>query len=542
MPFLNLLFGLGIFLFGMLQLERSMQTLGSNWFKQWLNRSTATPVSSVLSGTVITAVLQSSSMVSLLVLAFASAGMIPLYNAIGVLLGANLGTTFTGWIVTTVGFKLNLSAIAIPAIGCGCLLQVFVEKSARARAIGALLLGFGLLLFGLDFMKSSVEYLPNRLNMESLQGFTAIQFLLIGCVLSAVIQSSSASMMLALTALHTGIIELQAAAALIIGADLGTTSTTILASFKGSPIKRQLAMSHVMFNVIVDALAFVFLLPALPFMMQVLGLNDPLYSLVAFHSLFNFTGLLLFTPLLRPYANWIGKLFQSNKTQVLKLTEVAANTSEAAVTACEYHCYRMLMAGIGINLRNLKIDPHQLAISNSIKEILEGSDDSQTFEQRYEQLKHAEGELIQYVSDIQKFALTEQQSTGLLKITECSRLLVYAVKTLKDIRSDLMQLRHSNDELLQRLEKTYLEAMRNFYQRIISLLDGMHEPAYVQEQLETLINANNELEHEFNQSLEPLQKKLTLDANQLSTLLNVNRAIYNSGVNLLQGIKRWYEI
>ena len=275
MLIIDLLIGLGIFLFGMNQLERGIESLSSAWIKQWLARTTRNPLGSVLSGTAITALLQSSSMVGLIILAFASAGIIPLYNAIGVLLGANLGTTFTGWIVATLGFKLSLSAAALPAVGLGCLIQVFADAWPKIRAAGALLFGLGLLLFGLALMKDAVAGLPEQLDLEQLREFGPLQFLLVGAVLTAVIQSSSATMMIALTALHTGIIDLPGAAALIIGADLGTTSTTALGSIKGSPIKRQLALAHFLFNLIVDLLAFLVLLPALPKLLQWTGLQDP---------------------------------------------------------------------------------------------------------------------------------------------------------------------------------------------------------------------------------------------------------------------------
>ncbi len=538
MPVLNLLFGLGIFLFGMSQLESSIHALGSPWIKNWLSKTTSSPLSSVAGGTFITAMLQSSSVVSLLILAFAAAGMIPLYNAIGVLLGANLGTTFTGWIVATIGFKVDLSAASIPLLGTGCLLLFFFDKVTRWRSIGNLLLSFGLLLFGLDFMKTSVEHLPQQFDLNILQHLSPLGFVLFGCLLCAVIQSSSASMMIALAALHGEVLNLPSAAALIIGADLGTTSTTLLGSLRGFAIKRQLAMAHVMFNLVVAALAFIVLLPALPAIMTSLGISDPLYSLVAFHSLMNFLGLLIFTPVLKPYARWLGTLFNDKEKPHLILRDIAVTPTDAALAACESHLFNMLMAGVGINMRNLKIDPHGLNISNSLQDILDGSDDRQSFENRYEQLKQNEGELIQYIRRVQQCPLTERQSATLLRCLSCARDLVYSVKTLKDIRADLIDLRHQSEPELFELSTVYAQYVHEFYQKLVRLLDGIHEYSYLQEQLEELNVLNEQLPVNLNNAID---NNIMLSPDQLSTLMNVNRELHYSGTNLLQAVNSWYQ-
>ena len=267
MLIVDLLIGLSIFLFGMMQLERSVESLSSRWMKQWLANTTGHRFSSVFAGTTITALVQSSSMVSLVVLAFASAGIMPLFNAIGVLLGANLGTTFTGWLVAMLGFKLDLQVVALPTIGLGGLLQVFGERREKTRAAGAALFGLGLMLFGLGLIKAVVGGVAEYGDLHLMLGMNPLGYVVIGVLLATVIQSSSASMLVALTALSSGIINFPSAAAIVIGADLGTTSTTVLGSLKGSPIKRQLALAHVLFNVVVAVYVVSLLLFRLPMAM-----------------------------------------------------------------------------------------------------------------------------------------------------------------------------------------------------------------------------------------------------------------------------------
>ncbi len=274
--------GLVLFLFGMHQLETGVRSLGYNTFKRWLSSSTASPAGSALIGVTVTSILQSSSMVSLLVLAFASAGALPLYNAIGVLFGANLGTTVTGWMAATLGFKLSLNLFALPMMATGALMQLVSVRLKWLLSLGTVLFGLGLIIFGLNIMKEAVADLPGQLNLEALQGYGLGVYFLVGAAIAASIQSSSATMMITLAALHAGMLDLSAAAALVIGADLGTTSTTVLGSIGGHYIKRQLALAHFLFNVLVDLAAFFILLPLLPRLLSVFSLQDPLYSLVAF--------------------------------------------------------------------------------------------------------------------------------------------------------------------------------------------------------------------------------------------------------------------
>ncbi|MFT6310453.1 MAG: phosphate:Na+ symporter [Porticoccus sp.] len=540
MLIINLLIGLGIFLFGMMQLERSIETLSGRWVKVWLERSTNNSFSSIFAGTTITAIVQSSSMVSLVVLAFASAGIMPLFNAIGVLLGANLGTTFTGWVVATLGFKLNLTAAALPAIGVGSLIQVFGDKQAKLKAGGAMLFGLGLLLFGLSLMKDAVGNLPQQIELETLKDIGPFSFLLMGIVLTAIIQSSSASMMIALTALHSGIIDLPAAAALVIGADLGTTSTTILGSLNGSAIKRQLALAHLLFNVFVDMLAFLLLLPALPWLLQWFDMSDPLYSLVLFHSTFNLFGLCIFVPILHPYAKWIGQRFVSDKPSSA-LIDVPTEVPEVAIKACQQHTNALLFTAVNLNLRNLKLNIPPQSPSVTGQELFNANHEhSQSFERRYETLKQREGELLHYASQLQQQPLNNNQSNTINTLLSCTRYAVYSVKTLKDIRANLMELRHALEPTLQDFSLEYQADLRPFYEQLLTLLTQPHDENYLKEQLLLLNRQNEQLNQQLDSKIRNHGGLNNIESEQLSTLLNINREIWHSGSNLIQALTCWY--
>lgn len=541
MLMVNVVIGLGIFLFGMMQLEHGIQSLNSDWIKQWLKTNTRHRLHSVLTGTVVTAIVQSSSMISLIILAFASAGLIPLSNAIGVLLGANLGTTISGWIVATLGFKLHLDAIALPAIGLGALLQVFGEKHKKLKATGMLIFGLGLLLFGLSIMKEAVAVIPGTFNVERLKDMNALSFLLLGTVLTAVIQSSSATMMIALAALDTGMISLPGAAALVIGADLGTTSTTALGSIKGSVIKRQLALAHFTFNLVTNTLAFVVLLPLLPALMQWLTLSDPLYSLVAFHSCFNVFGLFIFVPLLTQFSHWISQRFVAEQPQEHSLSTVPASVPEAAMTASHTHVKNMLAAVLATNLRNLRIE-QQIPLSETENSLLQSaSPPGQPFESRYEHLKQQEGELLHYVAQVQTHAISQTASTQFSQLLDCARDAVYAVKTLKDIRQNLIALRHSNTPSLHHFAETYQTHLKPFYRQLITLLVNEHPQRYIHEQLKALTQQSEALHLQLHDEIQQYSGKGLVKPEQLSTLFNVNREIWQCNNSLLNAFESWFQ-
>ena len=212
MIFAMLAIGLALFLYGMSQLESGIRALGYDTFKRWLSSSSASPTGSAAMGVTVTAILQSSSLVSLLVLAFASAGVLPLYNAIGILLGANLGTTVTGWMVATIGFKLPLSAFGLPLMATGAVMQLASTRLPGLRSMGTVLFGLGLIIFGLDIMKDAVADLPRHWDLGQLKGWGPWLYFLVGAAIAALIQSSSATMMITLAALHGGLLDLSAAA------------------------------------------------------------------------------------------------------------------------------------------------------------------------------------------------------------------------------------------------------------------------------------------------------------------------------------------
>ena len=544
----EMLIGLGIFLYGMSRLENGIGALSGARMKSWLARSTASPLASASFGALVTTILQSSSMVGLLVLAFASAGSMPLYNAIGVLIGTNLGTTATGWIVATLGFKLDFATLALPLLGIGGLMQVLTEPEKRLYAWGKTASGLGLLLFGLMLMKDCVGDLPMQWDIHLLQNYHPAIYLFAGLIVTALIQSSSATVMLTLTALNANLINLPEAGALVIGADLGTTGTTVLASLTGPGIKRQLALAQLTFNAVVDLLAFFLLLPILPMTVQWLGIQDPLYSVVAFHTVLNLLGVAAFLPLLKPFSQWIERFFKSPVDSLTLLAKIPVPIPEAALPAMVQALQNMWLLAAANTLHILGISPHQLTINAShLKRLTDAAKmlDDDSHLQVYQKIKHREAAIVQLVYQLQQQRLSKLQSRQLGLMQELARGIVYTSKTIQDISGDIQQL-HNADQITSTAASWQLTQqqifLRELYTTTLPAILDKQDRGYLQEQLKDFETRNDQHFHDMNNGVYHRAPNALKSEPELSIQLNVNWEILHASRSLLHSIELWQDI
>ncbi|MCP4912372.1 MAG: Na/Pi cotransporter family protein [Oligoflexia bacterium] len=420
LDFWQLLAGLGIFLFGISRIESDLESLASHKFKRLLEKHTNSHLKSILIGTFSTALLQSSSAVTLMLLALVGSGVLQFSHAVGIILGANLGTTFTGWIISTFGFKVNISKAIYPMIGIGSILHLFFERSEKIKRWGSFILGIGLLFFGLNLMKDSVSQLQESFNISSFADYHYLTFALFGCIFTAIIQSSSATMVITLTALNAGIIELTPAAALMVGADLGTTGTVILGAFSGSSKKRQVAAAHFFFNLITDIVALVFLKWILIGAVAIAGSDNPLYALVIFYSGFNVIGILLFMPFLNTFTHFIFNLIPTTSNENQYKLDIDPLHPSSAIILLENEMFTFIDKSISLN--------HKL-LTHKI--------DSKMFKQDYHHLKQIESVLITNILQLQRVSLNEIESLTIDKILNVIKNSSFSTKCLKDIEHNI---------------------------------------------------------------------------------------------------------
>lgn len=307
----SLLGGIGLFLLGMLLMSDGLKAAAGSSLQRVLERTTKTRLRAVASGALLTGIVQSSSATTLVTIGFVSAGLLSFSSAFGVLVGANIGTTSTGWIVALLGLRLNLGQIALPLIGVGALMRLF--SHGRTAHLGMALAGFGLLFVGIETLRVSMEGVAAQVDLSGLTGRTfggKLLLVLVGAVMTVVLQSSSAAVALTLTAVHQGALQLDQAAYLVIGQNVGTTVKALLAGIGGTLPARRTAIAHVVFNVIAGILAFIALRPILHAILwaeDLAGTSDPALALTIFHTVYNVLGAMAVLPFLDTIAGYIVK-------------------------------------------------------------------------------------------------------------------------------------------------------------------------------------------------------------------------------------------
>jgi phosphate:Na+ symporter len=295
--------GLGLLLIGMSLMTEGLKIAAGSALRDILAIWTRTAGRGLLSGILITAIVQSSSAVTVATIGFVNAGLLELRQAVWVIFGSNVGTTMTAWIVALVGFRADVEAFALPIIGVGVILRLTGERSRRGL-FGQALIGFGLLFLGIGVLKEAFESFGDQFGIPAMQGSglaTIVGYVLVGVLLTTVMQSSSAALVVTLSAAEGGLIPLSAAAALVIGANLGTTTTALMTVWEATPAAKRVAVSHVLFNVLTAAVALIILVPMLAlvdWIQRLSGLPEaPATTLAVFHTVFNTLGVLLMWPL-----------------------------------------------------------------------------------------------------------------------------------------------------------------------------------------------------------------------------------------------------
>lgn len=280
---LTLIGALGMFLYGMNTMSSGLQKAAGEKLRSFLAAMTSNPFKGVLTGLGITAIIQSSSATTVMVVGFVNAGLLTLNQAVGVIMGANIGTTVTAWFISLLGFKMDISVISIPLMAVGFICSM--SKKSKTKNIGEFIIGFSLLFLGLSFMKSSVPDLeshPEVLSFIStwteLGFWSVLIFLAFGTLLTLILQSSSATVALTLIMLNMGWIPFEMAAAMVMGENIGTTITANIAAAVGNVQSKRAALAHTMFNVFGVIWALIFFRPFLSFigkLIVLLGYPDP---------------------------------------------------------------------------------------------------------------------------------------------------------------------------------------------------------------------------------------------------------------------------
>ncbi len=451
--------GVAIFLFGMLSLEEGFRAFTGGFLERFLKRSTNKLYKSLGFGVVTTTLMQSSSLVSVITISFLGAGMIDLYAGLGIIFGANLGTTTGAWLVAGFGLKVKIAAYAMPILVFGVLL--IFQKSRALKGVGYVLSGLGFLFLGIHYMREGFDTFKDTIDLAAyaVSGYPGLfLFALMGMVATVVMQSSHATLVLIITALASGQITYENALALAIGANVGTTITAILGAMGAGVEGKRLAGGHLIFNLVTGLVAIAFIHQ---FMMVVerasvvLGIaaEDYTLKLAVFHTLFNTAGIVIMVPLMRPVERLLLRVMPARIPEPMRplfLKEAALEFPDTALNAVRRETFHLYDQAFKLITHGIDLHRREVLSEVPLKDIVTGQSRGSRIDvdldEDYEQtVKALHGAILEFISRAQS-NLRHGQGTALLEFRTAGRSIVATVKDIKHLRKNLARFSVSENE------------------------------------------------------------------------------------------------
>ena len=453
--------GVAIFLFGMLSLEEGFKTFTGGLLERILKRTTDRLWKSMSFGIVSTTIMQSSSLVSVLTISFLSAGLITLSEGIGIVFGANLGTTTGAWLVAGFGLKVKISAYAMPMLVFGIIL--ILQKSKGMKGVGYVLTGLGFLFLGIHHMKEGFEAFKDGIDLAAyavpgLKGLFI--FTLIGVFATVVMQSSHATLVLIITALAAQQISYENALALAIGANVGTTITAILGAMSSNVEGKRLAGAHLVFNMATGLIAIIFIgqfITAVEYVSSHVGIaeNDYTLKLAVFHTLFNLVGIAVMLPFIGRLVIFLEGFLRGKVKKVSEpyyLSDAVLEIPDAAIEALRKETGHLFNNAIKIISSTLNLTPDEIRSDANLIQLIDSkkrmvkTDIDDYYESRIKPLYNA---IVAFVSQAQVDADPDQLAR-LYDLRTASQDIVEAVKDVKHLQKNLVGFAVSDNASIQR--------------------------------------------------------------------------------------------
>lgn len=523
----EMLAGIGIFLLGMNFLEEALKNLAGRSFKLFLRRHTTNKLKAIGGGAILTGVLQSSSVVNLMVLAFVGAGVLTMQNALAVVLGANVGTTLTSWVVASLGFKIDIQSFAFPIVGiAGIGMAIF--RQGRIYQWSKFAFGFGAIFIGLSFIKSGFVDIVTQVDFSLFRDYPAIVFVIIGFILTSLIQASSATVAITLSALYADVITLHSAMAIVLGSEVGTTIKLLLASTHGLPAKKQVAFGNFIYNTFVIVAFLIILSPIHYFITETINIKDNLMALVFFQSGINIAGVIVFYPFLRFFSGFLESRFKDDEGGSRYIRLIPASESELAIDALNKEARIFIEHTIEFILESMGI---QDIVQGSTA--LKGSD--RAYPENYDHLKRLYGEMHSYYILINKAELSGDEKERVDQIISSVRNTMFAAKSMKDSWSDINQFRNSSNDAKYKMYLQTRLSVKEFCHELVRVLNSRDTVNHFEE----IVRIYNDLQNGYVERLRNLYKEenAQLSEVEISTLINFHRELYSTYKAMIWAVK-----
>lgn len=535
----KLLAGLGIFLYGMKLIEEALKELGGRSFKLFLRKHTQNKIGGILSGTLVTGLLQSSSVVIFMVLAFVGAGIIKMRNALAVVMGCNLGTTLDSWLVATLGFKVNIEFITLPLIPLAVIGIIVFKEKTKPNYISFFLLGFSFLFLGLDYMKEGMELLVQKFDFAPFAHYNRLVFVFIGFLITAIIQSSSATTAITLSALHTGTLPFEMAVSVIIGAEMGTAIKTILGAIDGVVTKKRVAAWNIIFNIFIVIFAIVLMNPILYFIQNIVKLSDPLLALVAFQTIINLAGVIILYPFLNYFGNLLEKSFkEKNNSSTYFISQTSFYIPETALEILEKETEWFILRAVHLNTLAFHISTKEKWVrKEELENFINGKDKKfKTFQEKYDDVKKTEGEILTFYLKIREMRFDAWQFNKINQLISAVRSAMYAAKGIKDVFQDRKDFQNSANDIKFKQYGLLQTQLADFYDRLYNIMDKNDKVNFIGDLKHLLDCIQHDYEKRMN-NIYTISTKGKMEEVDISTLLNVNRELFFSCKSMILAVK-----
>jgi len=543
--------GVAIFLFGMLMLEDGFRLFSGGFLESALEKATGSVSKSLGFGIVTTTIMQSSSLVSVITISFLSAGLISLLAGVGIIFGANIGTTTGAWLVAGFGLKVNISAYAMPMLAVAIIL-VF-QKNKYWRGAGYVLAGLGFLFLGIHHMKEGFESFKDQFDLTrfALEGILGLfVYTLVGTAATVVMQSSHATLVLTITALAAGQISYENALALAIGANIGTTITAILGSLTSNYQGKRLALAHLIFNVITAAVALILISPirmSVDWISAGVGIPDTDFALklAVFHTIFNVLGVVIMLPLLSRLISFLERTIAQPEEDLSHpkfLTEAVDHFPLTIRFALRKEVRHLYENAVELIVHGLNLHRHDIFAAKDIAATVKKSREPVTFDidERYEaRIKTLYSAIIEFSTRAATKDLPEEAVDEIYNLRDVAELIVRAVKAVKHLRRNTTHYTVRDQGVITDLyNQLRTEIARILVEiRKLDLADPEERSSLWldQERLQVESDAQN-----TNSTTEALIRERKIDARMATSFLNDSEYAYSAMRDLLGAARTYY--
>lgn len=534
---------LGMFLFWLSIFEDSVKNLWTKTFKKLLRKYTNTNLKAVLSWTFATAILQSTSVVSLIILTFVGVGFISLQNAIWVIIWTNLWWPIMDVVLWSIWLKFNVELVSLFLIWLSGISVMIFSKNTKIKNIFKIFFGLGLLFLGLSYIKDNVMILSESFNFVQYQWFNIFFYFIVWIILTILMQSSSAMVIIVMALAWSWIIDLRIWMSIIMWAYIWTTSTAVIWSIWWNYLKKQVAFSHVFFNIFSVLMWFLLFNVIHYFIENILKLKDNVIIwLGVFAIWFKIFWTILIVPFIKQFTRFILFIIPEKKTRFgLDIEKVESGFLDLNIFVIKNDIVRLIKRVFRYNINIFDIDEQKLIhLYKDEKDIklLNKNFDPEHINLEYSNIKIIEEKIIKYSLDIKSW-LKDDEVLELNKLYNVITNVVYSAKYMKDVKFNIEDIENSENPLIHKKYDDFKNILISLYKSISQIIDWKNDKEIFDQILESIEFIKNN-DRKFLQWISKDIFTKDLDQFDLSWLININRYLYLSCISIIYAVKELF--